>query len=452
MRTIAHLILAVFLLSISLVAQNPCAEPHARALVMGGGGSKGAFQAGAVYHLVHHRGCDFVEISGTSVGALNGAILAQAQTFDDPKDSLQTLDNQAEAMVVMWESIRNTKDIVKGRPLATVRFGMFGLESLKNFEPLRKMLEKHVAPERLRDGRSLRAGTVSFSDGRYHEVVLNQGRTVTPHALDYLFGSAILPMFGTMPRIPVNQAGTQVQFSDGAMRQTTPISSYFQVCRRETQSPDAAERCVSLDGTITTPHPRVEQLFVITTSPYVRGDQLRPVLDPKAFRGSTQQIRDGRKIMARALDLLMDTMYRSDLDGMFFSNDLLRWNSEQATNVTANPFPLRSYNTFPDETRLAARPYTLGVVLPDKEDAEITAMLDFSPMRISQQLYCGCVTADRMLQQQFGAESKSQMCTERFRPRPSTTSGKAVAVESFSPELCAAPKPGIQVAAGGSTN
>lgn len=445
-RVIAVLIFS----SLSVAAQNPCTEQHSRALVMGGGGSKGAFQAGAVYHLVAHRGCDFVEISGTSVGALNGAILAQAQTEPDPSNSISRLKSQTDSLVSMWEGIRSTKDVVKGRPMATLRFGLFGLESMKNFQPLHNLLEKNVIPERLQDGRSLRVGTVSFNDGRYHELVLNGDGKLNPNAIDHLFGSAILPMFGTMPRIPVQTTAAKlepVQFADGALRHTIPLNSYFQVCGSVRDEEKVLDRCSSIDGSVNPAHQPVEQLFVITTSPYERGQLVRPVFDPTAFSGNTRQIRDGRKVMSRALDLLMDTMYRSDLDSAYLHNDLLRWQAGQSSSLDGTTFPVRSYNVLPQETGLAPRPYVMAVIVPEKEDAEITAMLDFSPVRIAEQLYCGCVAADRMMQEEFDAVSMAGSCRERFRPKRQIAKSKnPVEPAWFTPEDCSGPDTNRQLA------
>ena len=44
-----------------------CDPGKKRALVLSGGGLKGAFQAGATYHLIVHRHCDFREIAGVSI-------------------------------------------------------------------------------------------------------------------------------------------------------------------------------------------------------------------------------------------------------------------------------------------------------------------------------------------------------------------------------------------------
>ncbi|HYZ15781.1 MAG TPA: patatin-like phospholipase family protein [Candidatus Acidoferrum sp.] len=52
------------------------AGPARRALVLTGGGARGAYQAGAIQGL-HDRGERFDLICGTSIGAVNGALLAQ---------------------------------------------------------------------------------------------------------------------------------------------------------------------------------------------------------------------------------------------------------------------------------------------------------------------------------------------------------------------------------------
>src|SRR5437764_1085536 len=84
-----------------------CDPGKKRALVLSGGGLKGAFQAGAVYHLIVHRSCDFAEFSGVSVGSLNSVMLAQARRDDNPETSLKNLAERAEKMVRLWQEIRS---------------------------------------------------------------------------------------------------------------------------------------------------------------------------------------------------------------------------------------------------------------------------------------------------------------------------------------------------------
>ena len=378
---------------------------------MGGGGSKGAFQAGAVYHLVAIRGCDFTEIDGTSSGALNAGLLAQAAQSRDEATSLRNMTQQAEALVAMWQQIHGTKDIVKGRPLASLRFGLFGLEGLKNFEPLKKLLKQNVSLERLDNGRELRVGTVSFHDGLYHEVTLNPNGVSDRNALDYLFGSAIMPMYGVMPRIPAKMAeGTMepVQFGDGSTRHMVPLGSYFVMCTGAD-----AQGCRERGTHGALPHQPLEQLFIIITSPYDRNHETKAMFNPAAFKQGTHQITDGRKLMGRALDVIIDTVQHTDLDTLLDGNDLLAWREHNASDKGA--FPIESYNYDPANTGKASRPYQVGIVAPDHEMDDMSKTLEFSPQRIAEQMYCGCMAADRMMVDKFGAGSEAGKCGEKFK-------------------------------------
>jgi len=90
-------------------ALNYCEPEKKRALVLSGGGLKGAFQAGAIYHFIAHRRCDFSEIAGVSVGSLNAAVLAQAQRDENPEASLKNMAERAEKLVDVWHNIRSSK-------------------------------------------------------------------------------------------------------------------------------------------------------------------------------------------------------------------------------------------------------------------------------------------------------------------------------------------------------
>ena len=422
-----------FVLSATLVlyslfsfAENPCAQPHARALVMSGGGSKGAFEAGAIYHLVIQRGCDFSEISGTSVGALNGALLAQAPVNSDPAISQANFVKQVDAMITMWTSIKGTKEIVRGRPLATLRFGLFGLEGMKNFTPLRKLVNDNVSLERLDIGRELRVGTVTFHDGSYREIVMNaKGRTDTK-AKDYIFGSAIIPMFGVMPRVAVQNAKSveQVQFADGSIRHAVPADSYFVQCSWNREGLLSPADCRNSGNHGIPPHPRVEQLFIILTNPYERDREFKSVYSNAAFKPGTRQMTDGRKIMTRSIDIIMDTVQHMDLDSMLLANDLLTWRAEDISNDPGRRFPVESYNYDAQRPELPGLGYDIAMIIPRREDAD---MLNFSPERVATQLYCGCLAADETMRTQFGLESKEAGCTEKFRPASKSKGAKAPA-------------------------
>ena len=154
-------------------AQDPCHAADRRALILSGGGVKGAFEAGAVYHLVVLRGCDFQDFAGVSVGALGSAFLAQAATSNDPAQSQAALARQAEQLVSLWQGIKGPRDVMKGRRLGAVRFFVFGAESLNDFTPLRRLIQTSISAERLENGRAVRVGVTDFLNGSYREFAMN---------------------------------------------------------------------------------------------------------------------------------------------------------------------------------------------------------------------------------------------------------------------------------------
>jgi predicted acylesterase/phospholipase RssA len=76
-------------------------EKHA--LVLSGGGSKGAFQVGVVKYL-YDQGFRPLIITGTSVGALNAAKLAEGFLEDDEEHAASRLED-------LWRDIRENEDI-----------------------------------------------------------------------------------------------------------------------------------------------------------------------------------------------------------------------------------------------------------------------------------------------------------------------------------------------------
>src|SRR3954452_22097215 len=212
-----------------------------RALVLSGGGLKAVVQAGAIYHLIVHRSCDFSEIAGVSVGSLNAVILAQAQRDENPEASLKKMTERAEKLVDLWQNIRSSKQILKPRwpgwmwALA-VRYGLFGTESINTFDPLMHLIQSNVDMDALDRGRPVRVGSVSLWDGTYREV--GPGATFPnndrKYFLQYVYASALIPIVGRMPRIQQSAEDTDIkqwiQYGDGGILNNTPIFNYFRKC------------------------------------------------------------------------------------------------------------------------------------------------------------------------------------------------------------------------------
>jgi predicted acylesterase/phospholipase RssA len=398
-------------------AEDPCASHGRRALVLSGGGLKGAFEAGAVYHLVIHRGCDFHDFAGVSVGALNGGILAQASPSEDEFQSHRELAERTEQMVAVWENLKGARDIVRHRKFAGGRFALFGAESMNDFAPLRHVIESAVSLDRLAEGRPLRVGVTSFADGVYREVWMNGESSNVPRArfMDYLYASSMLPVIARMPRIAADDAepgdAHATQFADGGMRHVTPVASYFEACPAKRECAVDANR---------SGHESIRQLFVIGTSPYERGSESFPIADANCCRPGTQLLTNGLHVMRRAIALMADTPYRADLEAMWSANDLLQWRAEllDASPSTAPAasvgFPVESYNRDPQKRDAPSRPYVIVLVRPDTEKVDISDLLALSPAMVRDQLLAGCLAADHTIMTQFNLPDMSAMCEARF--------------------------------------
>jgi len=102
------------------------------ALILSGGGSNGIVQVGYCKYF-QERGIEFEVITGTSTGALQGAMYAQGK-YDD--------------LLKIWQSIKNHKDIYRHHfPLSYLQ-GVFK-KSLYSAAPLRKKIDEFVDLDRI---------------------------------------------------------------------------------------------------------------------------------------------------------------------------------------------------------------------------------------------------------------------------------------------------------------
>lgn len=163
-------------------------------LVLEGGGAKGAYQIGA-WKALRELGIEIDTVTGTSVGALNGALIAQGD-FDLAYEIWQTM---------------NPSTVVKGDPEVLERLFNYDIkaEDLQvlmkylsrvvshgglDISPLRHLIERCIDEERVRAS-SIRLGivTVSLTDFKPIEVFIEDIPEGKLH--DYLIASANLPVF-----------------------------------------------------------------------------------------------------------------------------------------------------------------------------------------------------------------------------------------------------------------
>jgi hypothetical protein len=181
----------------------------------------------------------------------------------------------------------------------------------------------------------------------------------------------------------------------------------------------------------------VQQLFVIVTSPFTKNVDRYPV-QPKLLARGSKQVTDGRKILLRTIDLILETDFREDLTLMLESNAILAWRKRtyDAVTTTLTPaqretfdlkfaeinqiFPLHSYNEAPDGG--PSLPYDAVIVAPEKVYA---GSFEVDPENIALQLHYGCLEADLMMKQDFHMNSMKEKCKERFPiPTPKAADSK----------------------------
>ena len=163
-------------------------------LVLGGGGTKGAFQAGAEQVLREEGGFEWERIFGVSVGALNGMLLAQGEY---------------RRLLEIWRTIRQG-DVYRKVwwPVIAWRLAVSRKAGIYDARALRKTIDKHAAGRPFRI--PLYVGRVSLTSGAY-EVVNSE----SPDILDAVWHSATMPVIWE----PVGKGA----WVDGGLRNVTPL-------------------------------------------------------------------------------------------------------------------------------------------------------------------------------------------------------------------------------------
>lgn len=184
-----------------------------RALVLSGGGAKGAYQVGALRHLLGERAEHYDIFAGTSVGALNAAYLAMFSAGNEI-DSARGLED-------LWLGIDSSSiwrkwygGLLGHLPVVLPKwFG--GKSSVYSTAPLRALVKKHLKPGVVAVSRKkLRIGAVDLDSGE-RRVWDETERDVLHNAV---CASSAFPMFFE----PVEIGGKL--YTDAGVREVSPIS------------------------------------------------------------------------------------------------------------------------------------------------------------------------------------------------------------------------------------
>ena len=166
-----------------------------KGLVLEGGGTKGAYQIGA-YEALRDLGIKITGIAGTSIGALNGAFIAQGD-FEAMKDIWVNYDYKSfmdidEDTYERYKNIemkaKNLHDVVDLMNKARKKQGI-------DITPLRKLLEEKIDEDKIRKSNIDFGITTAYWDGKIFPQLLYVEDIPRGRLVDYLIASASLPIF-----------------------------------------------------------------------------------------------------------------------------------------------------------------------------------------------------------------------------------------------------------------
>jgi NTE family protein len=236
-----------------------------KALVLAGGGSKGAFEVGVLQRLMGDQQNDYELLCGTSAGAINASYLAQTP-LGQPQAAVAKLRAQ-------WDTV--TTDKVYKRWFPFGRAEAFFKTSVYDSEPIQKWIRSGLDAGAVRSsGRRLRIVAVSFGTGE--SFVANEQ---TPDLPEWVIASSAFPVMLT----PASIGGDL--WTDGGLRNVTPLGEAIRA--------------------------GAEDIDVVLSS------------DP--FAKSPFAVQDARAIpqlLLRSIDIMNDEVSRADLRIAGLKNDL----------------------------------------------------------------------------------------------------------------------------------
>ncbi|WP_199857182.1 patatin-like phospholipase family protein [Sphingomonas sp. EC-HK361] len=295
------------------------------AIVLSGGGAKGAFQVGALDALINTHGVRPAIVVGTSTGAIQALAVAQ----DDIAGLLDT-----------WLGIRGNRDIYRDRGGVAGSI-ILGEKALYDAAPLRRLLKAFADPARLAASPiDLRLGVVSLQSGEFRTIDKS-----VPDIHNWVYASCAMPVF-----FDPLQTSDRQQWVDGGVRDVTPLGA-----------------ALDLNPT---------GVLVIRAS---------PVSNPATTRTFGGLIPIG----LRAVNLLQSEVSRNDLANTSLINDMLAARDQiftalEATGATAAE---ASHLVLPLDRQLAKYRFAQVRVIEPRE--EFSDTLEFDPAKIRRAIDAG---------------------------------------------------------------
>lgn len=186
-------------------------EEREYVLVLAGGGTKGAYQVG-VWKALKELKINVRAISGSSIGALNGALMLQ-----DDIDRMIELYKNIEITNIMKvseeiDTSKNLFDIANIRKIATDYINNRGIENT----PLRETINKYIDIEKIYNS-DIDFGLVTYSLKNKVSLQLFKNEIPKDEMVDFLLASSCFPIFKA-------QKIGKLEFVDGGLYDNIPIN------------------------------------------------------------------------------------------------------------------------------------------------------------------------------------------------------------------------------------
>jgi NTE family protein len=237
-----------------------------RALVLSGGGCKGAFEVGALKKWMHEDGTDYEILTGISVGAINSTYLAQFPVGQG-KQAWEVLKS-------LWDQVTPAKVKKNWIPLWVIE--SLWKQSVYNSAPLQQWIRGGLDPAKVKaSGKQLRIVAVSWDSGESR--VVDQNASPLP---DWVIASSAFPVMLS----PISIEGQL--WADGGLRSVTPLGEAIKA------------GATDID-------------VIICSDPYAK--------DSFSSKGKAAI----PSLSLRAIDILTDEIMRADLKICGLKNDLV---------------------------------------------------------------------------------------------------------------------------------
>lgn len=185
------------------------------ALVLGGGSVKGAFQAGAISEILK-KGFVPDSIYGVSVGALNGAFLANEAGKAKRESKKIDWPTIADNLLNFWKSnVTSNKSLGYEYSGWTIGWDIYfnTFDSLLNTDKLKELIKQTFDVENLRQNAvKFFAGVVNIGSGEYSDIAGD-----SQDLIEYITASAAIPIV-----MPIQEIGGQLLL-DGGLRNVAPL-------------------------------------------------------------------------------------------------------------------------------------------------------------------------------------------------------------------------------------